>query len=250
MILDENSGATISIAVHKAGPVSGWMGHNLLLRVQRYLLCADAKKSKNMSLPEKNSFEQCLDAVRSATFEPSSIHVAGSIPEKFYSSSCSSSKTSPPLFRWPDVHPVSHSDTQQILKNIFGSGGLLSEKQQQHNDDAKFVMVPKITFEKTSYSFNKNDIHKNNNNNKDEASVTGNLTILNRTNEITCRAFLADARCSAESKSEEGGTTNNIVFQCPIDTRRWNIPVVSVFGLLSTEPDVMVEVAVPMNKIL
>jgi hypothetical protein len=245
MILDENSGATISIVVHKAGPVSGWMGHNLLLRVQRYLLRADAKKSKNISLPEKNPFERCLDAVHSATFEPSSIHVAGSIPEKF-SFSSSSSTTSPPLFRWPDVRPVSHSDTQQILKNIFGSGGLLSEKQQQHNDDAKFVVVPKITFEKTSYAFNKND----NDNNKVKASVTGNLTILNRTNEITCRAFLADARCSAESKSEEGGTTNNIVFQCPIDTRRWNIPVVSVFGLLSTEPDVMVEVAVPMNKIL
>lgn len=264
-MLDESSGATVSIVVHKSGPASGWLGHNLLLRARRFLLrpnllSPNVEKSSSAhgsdihfafqsndpssspisstSSSSKNELLlKCCDAVHSASFDPLSIAVAGSISEKFVPSSSSSPSTSA-LFKWSRISPMSDFDSSQILKQVHGKGGILSKRDLPD-------VIPEIKFEK---SLSAEHVSKIDNSTSDQprTTITGNLSIAGNTNQVTCSAFLS----SNNSISNMDDSSLNVVFQCPVDSKKWEIPVASFLGLLTTEPEVIVEVAVPVNKLL
>ena len=277
--LDQSSGATISIAVHKCGPASSWVGHNLLLRVRQFMLRknnntnisksdenstsstsssnvrfafgASGKDQNNNSMNMQQMLAHCCQSVDSASFDPMSLSVAGSVPEKFcppkflsqvtetelIASNTTSnntntnnktnnnglpcSETFPALFRWP-FSPMSQSDCKSILSQTNGSGGLLALKEE-----GKTNIIPAINFQKTSAQTENLPF-----------SIKGDLTLVGKTNEVSCGAFLTP-------NAKEGDL--NVVFQCPVDTRKFGIPSASFLGLLNTEREVLVEVAVPVR---
>jgi hypothetical protein len=311
-MLDETSGSTVSIAVHKTGPASDWIGHNLLLRVRRFWLrpsteailrgqkqlsndasCtttsgslvrfAVAAPATQQSSPKhhrdpatyKDVLKICCDSVLSASFDPLSISVAGSIPQRFCppkflsgdndnesggnsqndaalmgsSNEVSNDiethhhhhfrifpfhKKFPSLFRWP-FNPMSESDTKQILRQTVGERGLLSLKDRPS-------IVPEIIFEKTSSQTDHLPF-----------SISGNLTLAGRTNQISCGVFLTPTHQnlpnSSNSENDDSPSPLQVVFQCPIDTEKFGIPRAGVLGLLKTENEVLVEIAVPLEKL-
>lgn len=268
-VLDQTSGATISIAVHKTGPVSEWFGHNLLLRVRQFVLrrtqinsyqpvasssssasntAADNNKNTKMMMNMQEMLAYCCNSVDSASFDPLSLYVAGSVPEKFCPPHFLSSTTTnasgttqaqekqnitavaslpcsesfPALFRWPHT-PMSESDCKIILSQTNGANGLLSLKEE-----GKRHIVPAINFQKTSAQTEHLPFF-----------IRGNLTLVGNTHEVVCGAFLTT---NATEKDL------SVVFQCPVETEKFGVPTASFLGLLNTESEVLVEVAVPVHQ--
>lgn len=265
-MIDESAGAVVSVVVHKAGPASGWIGHNLLLRARRFLLRPNISSSSAASSStsvanasgvrfafqssgnDANHFSassstsdlllRCCEAVYSASFDPTSITVVGSIPERLVPSAAN--VFHPSLFRWSHIGAMSDSDCSQILGQVFGKGGILSKRDEPD-------VIPEIKFERSLSAAHTPKISERTSDDglrHAAATITGNLCVAGKTNLITCNAFLVT------SSSLLSGNEKHAVFQCPVDTRKWEIPVASCFGLLTTEPEVIVEVAVPVNKLL